>query len=153
MIETIKLRPAVATDLKAVSNLLRDAGLPIDDLRSELLHEFVVAGAQGGGLVGAIGLQRFGEQALLRSLVTDVATRGMGLGRRLLLALEDRARASGIRELWLLTIDADGFFAHHNYNTENRAAAPEVIAGTTEFSALCPATAHLMRKRLGNPAA
>ncbi|MEX0824293.1 MAG: arsenic resistance N-acetyltransferase ArsN2 [Woeseia sp.] len=153
MTETVKLRPAAATDLQDVTELLQDAGLPIDDLRSELLHEFVVAGAQGGGLVGAIGLQRFGETALLRSLVTDVATRGKGLGTRLLRALEDRARASGIRDLWLLTIDADGFFARHNYSAENRTDVPEVIAGTTEFSALCPATAHLMRKRLENPAA
>ncbi|MEX0706648.1 MAG: arsenic resistance N-acetyltransferase ArsN2 [Woeseia sp.] len=153
MTETIKLRPATAMDLQAVSDLLQDAGLPIDDLKSELLHEFVVAGAQGGGLVGAIGLQRFGETALLRSLVTDVATRGKGLGTRLLQALEDRARASGIRELWLLTIDADGFFARHKYSAENRAEVPESVAGTTEFSTLCPATAHLMRKRLENPAA
>ncbi len=153
MTDTVKLRPAAVTDLLAVRHLLEDAGLPIDDLKSELLHEFVVAGAQGGGLVGAIGLQRFGETALLRSLVTDVATRGKGLGTRLLQALEDRARASGIRELWLLTIDADGFFARHNYSSENRAEVPDVIAGTTEFSTLCPATAHLMRKRLEIPAA
>ena len=85
---------------------------------------------------------------LLRSLLVAAPCRGAGLGRRLVAALEASASERKVRELWLLTIDAEHFFARLAYNATARAAAPAAIQASAEFASLCPASAVLMRKSL-----
>ena len=51
-------------------------------------------------------------------------------------------------EIWLLTIDADGFFESLGYGRRERDEAPEAIVGTAEFADLCPASAVLMSRPL-----
>ena len=63
-------------------------------------------------------------------------------------ALEAMARSRGIVELWLLTIDADAWFARLNYLVRERDDAPVDIRNTREFSGLCPGDAVLMSKRI-----
>ncbi len=123
--------------------LLSDAGLPLDDLAVD--HLAFVA-EEDGELHGLIGLERFGEVGLLRSLVVASHSRGRGLGRKLVSALEAHARDCGVAELWLLTIDADAFFERLGYGVRRRDAAPDAIRATAEFSVLCPADAVLMSK-------
>ena len=53
-----------------------------------------------------------------------------------------------ISELWLLTIDADTWFATLGYLTQSRDSAPPAIQSTEEFSSLCPGDAVLMKKLL-----
>ena len=72
-----------------------------------------------------------------------------GLGAKLVAELEGKARRNELRELWLLTIDADTFFARHGYTAMEREHAPAEIQSTAEFSMLCPGDAVLMCKRLG----
>ena len=119
--------------------------LPVEDFVPEHL---VFVAEDADAVVGAIGLEDYGEVGLLRSLVVAEATRGTGLGRRLVAELESYARAGGINEIWLLTIDADAFFARLGYETADRADAPREIRNTAEFSDLCPASATLMFKSL-----
>jgi amino-acid N-acetyltransferase len=97
---------------------------------------------------GVIGLESFENLGLLRSLVVSRAARGSGIGAALVAALEAVCRELGVRELWLLTIDADAFFAKLGYVTRSRDAAPEAIRNTAEFSGLCPGDAVLMSKEL-----
>jgi amino-acid N-acetyltransferase len=59
-----------------------------------------------------------------------------------------RAAAAGVRELWLLTIDADGWFETVEYIHCDRSEAPAAIASTEEFGNLCPGNAFLMKKSL-----
>ncbi len=111
------------------------------------MDAFIVA-TQAGEPVGMIGLEKFGNVGLLRSLVVNEAGRGAGLGARLVTELELRARSEHIDELWLLTIDADPFFAQHGYVVAERDDAPNAIRNTAEFSTLCPGDAVLMCKHL-----
>lgn len=141
----MKLRKPTEQDLGQVVSLLEAAGLPTADLTPAQLA--LIAG-DGDVLLGAIGIENFGSIGLLRSLVVSPDARGTGLGRRLVNALEDSAREAGLRELWLLTIDADPFFRHLGYVVEIRANAPDAIRETAEFSSLCPDDAVLMRKAL-----
>jgi amino-acid N-acetyltransferase len=134
-------------DLDASCNLLVAAGLPVADLTDEHLDDFLVA-EHAAKIVGLIGLERFGAIGLLRSLVVDSSCRRLGLGHALVDALELQARTQRITELWLLTIDADRFFAGFGYVTCDRQIAPEHIANTPEFAGLCPTDAVLMRKHL-----
>ena len=98
--------------------------------------------------VGMIGLESYAECGLLRSLYVDDASRGLGLGSKLVSALEAQVADDGMQELWLLTIDADPFFARHNYEVMQRVDAPTAVQHSAEFSSLCPGDAVLMCKRL-----
>ncbi len=139
------IRNATAADLSFATEQLGAAGLPTGDLTTAHL---ALAADGEAGLAGVIGLERFGDVALLRSLVVSPPARGAGVGRALVQALESSARAQGIRELWLLTIDADVFFSGLGFGERDRTSAPDAIRGSAEFSSLCPADAVLMSKRL-----
>lgn len=145
------IRPAQANDWTSIRRLLEDAGLPADDLDAESLDGFLVAcdpAAPAPGVVGAIGLQAFGRTGLLRSLVVNAGSRGSGIGAELVAALEAQASTAGITDLWLLTIDAEVFFWKLNYRIVERDGAPDAIRATSEFTTLCPSSAHLMHKAL-----
>lgn len=141
----IQLRAPQANDVDRARELLAAEGLPTADLTLERLA--IVAEA-GGELVGFIGLEAFEELGLLRSLLVVKSARGTGLGEQLVDALEVRAGESGIRTLWLLTIDADGWFEKHGYVRQERSLAPPAIQATEEFSSLCPGDAVVMKKDL-----
>jgi amino-acid N-acetyltransferase len=95
-----------------------------------------------------IGLEQFDKLGLLRSLVIDPAVRRSGIGRQLVAALEAKAVARGVAELWLLTIDAEAYFLKLGYEIKERDRAPDVIRETDEFSSLCPGDAIVMKKSL-----
>jgi len=143
----VDIRPARAADFEAVTSLLRDAGLPVEDLAGERMNDFLVA-TSGGSLAGVIGLEAFQQVGLLRSLVVDPDSRAAGVGRRLVAALEAHARRRGLTDLWLLTIDADRYFQALGYLETERHMAPQAIRETAEFSRLCPGNATLMRKTI-----
>ena len=140
------VRPGVAADLRLATAWLTDARLPGADLTPEHMKGFLFAVVDDEP-VGMIGLEQYGDTGLLRSLVVDAAARNDGIGRHLVGALEDLAASRKVKELWLLTIDADQYFGALGYTPVNRADAPEVIRDTVEFSRLCPGDAVLMRKR------
>ena len=128
-------------------SLLRAAGLPAEDFSEKLVGNFLVA-SDGPSVVGGIALEAFADVGLLRSLVVDPGVRSRGVGRLLVSELEAHAGRSGIRELWLLPIDADRFFLGLGYRVQEREQAPDAIRRTAEFSLLCPDNAILMKKRL-----
>ena len=147
----IPIRAGRSHDWPAVRNLLDEAGLPIADLNAESMQHFLIAsgGADAAhSVVGAAALQSSGKVGLLRSLVIASSARSKGLGSRLVREIECQAKAAGITELWLLTIDAAAFFAGHGYEASKRDAAPTAIRETPEFSKLCPDSAVLMFKSI-----
>lgn len=146
---TLRIRPARPADLESAKNLLQEAGLPTADLKAE--HLALVAD-QDGDFLGVVGLESFGEVALLRSLVINTKARGTGIGPALVTALETSCGCDGVREMWLLTIDADPFFRKLGYEVREREDAPPSIQGTEEFSVLCPGDAVLMSKPLARRA-
>ena len=134
-------------DRPGVERLLADAGLPTADLGTAPDLRFHVV-REHGRVVGAIGLERYGTAGLLRSLVVAPGLRGRGLGAELVEALEQDALAAGIETLVLLTQTAETFFARRGYARIERAAAPDGVRASAEFSALCPASATTMIKTL-----
>jgi len=142
------LRQATPLDWPLVRDLLQRADLPVEDLVADRMCDFVVCIDADGILAGAVGIERYGEVALLRSLVVGESARGKGLGGRLVETLETSARERGTRELWLLTNDANDYFAARGFEIRDRADAPDAIRGSAEFSSICPASAVLMSKAL-----
>ena len=147
MRKAISIRPAAAADLEVAREWLAVAALPSDDLTRAHMEGFLLA-LDDDRPVGMIGLEQFGPIGLLRSLVVDPSCRAAGIGRQLVGALEKRAVKRGATELWLLTIDAEDYFAARGYTVRQRVHAPVVIQGTPEYSTLCPGDAVLMSKRL-----
>lgn len=147
MSKSPRIRPATAGDLDLARRWLAAEGLPVDDLDAASMAGFIVA-SDASGPLGMVGLEVFGDCALLRSLVVGPEGRGSGVGRRLVAEIEAVASERGITELWLLTIDADRYFAALGYGEAPRSAAPEPIRATREFAELCPGDARLMRKQL-----
>ena len=139
-------------DVAAVRALLAAAGLPVADLTASSLADFWGCRA-GEELAGAIGLERYGAVALLRSLAVAPDWQGRGLGAALLAHAERAARQRGIAALYLLTATAAAFFARRGYVRIPREAAPPVLQQTAEFAALCPASAVCLTKPLDAPPA
>ena len=147
---TMIIRSATPEDLTQVRRLLDANGLPTQDLDATPI-EFLVA-EDDGQLLGAVGLERFGDAALLRSLVVDAAGRGTGVGGALVEAIEARAAEAGIADLALLTTPAAPFYAQRGWQTVPRDALPAGVHASSEFRSLCPASATAMTKPLKVPA-
>ena len=134
------------TRLSAAS-LLQAAGLPTDDLTDAKLEHFFCAG-EPSAPVGLVGVELYGPDALLRSLVVAPGSRASGIGARLVAHAEAHAAAHGAGSVYLLTTTAERFFAARGYLRSERSTAPDSIRATGEFASLCPVTAVFMVKRL-----
>lgn len=145
----LRLRSADARDGNGIRTLLERNGLPTEDLGSS--HPDFVVAEEGEDLAGAGALERFGTVALLRSVVVALDRRGSGVGRRIVRELEQRARASGVRELVLLTQTAAPFFEHHGYRIVERGKVSPAVQASEEFRSICPVSAICMVKTLVEP--
>ncbi|MEC4718407.1 arsenic resistance N-acetyltransferase ArsN2 [Noviherbaspirillum sp. CPCC 100848] len=141
------LRVATARDLPALRDLLGSAHLPYQDLTVAHLADFLIA-ADEYSIHGVVGLERYGDNALLRSLAVRPGNQFAGLGTQLAAAAEEHARGAGVATLYLLTTTAAGFFERRGYDVIARSEAPATLQKTTEFSSLCPSQAICLRRNL-----
>jgi arsenate reductase len=144
--EGVRYGPATPDDLPAVKALLGSVQLPGEDVGGP--HQTFLLARSGATLVGAVGLERRGEDALLRSLAVAPALQGAGIGSalyRLALAEAERQRT---RALYLLTTTAEGFFARAGFRRIDRSQVPAEVAASAEFRTLCPASAVCMERVL-----
>jgi amino-acid N-acetyltransferase len=116
------LRPAEASDLPSVQQLLRTVSLPWDGLTDFFPSGYVVA-TSAGALVGVAGLEIYGEHGFLRSVAVAPEVRGLGIGVALVRDRMASARTAGLRAIHLLTAD--------------RAAFPAEIRASVLFSHAC----------------
>lgn len=107
------LRVARSEDLAAIDALIRSEGLPAFRTGDFLDTFWVLEGEHG--LAGCVGLEVYGEAALLRSVITSSHIRGQGYGDRLVLKAFEEARARGVKRLYLFTMDKAPFFARHGF--------------------------------------
>lgn len=132
-----------------VQQLLAEAGLPTEDLDDAPGLRLFGLRRDDGQWMAVVGLQLLDAVALLRSLAVAPAECGRGIGARLVATAEAQARRSGRQVLYLLTTGAAAYFERLGYEAVAREEAPEAIRRTRQFTQLCPASAQLMRKRLG----
>jgi amino-acid N-acetyltransferase len=142
----VPLAPARPSDFAELSALLHASGLPLDGLEEHL--ETALVARRDGRLVGCVALEIYGPVALLRSLAIASDLRGEGLGQRLTEAALDLARAAGVKEVFLLTQTAAGFFPRFGFVPAAREQAPPALQQSVEFRSACPASAACMRLTL-----
>lgn len=140
---TLEIADADSADLEAVLALLAEAALPRDGV-AEHFAGFLVARREGR-VVAAVGLERYGPDALLRSLVVAPGHRGRGLGRALTERLVEAARGRGVRHLFLMTETAAPFFAARGFRRVGREEAAAAVGASVELTAVCPQSAVCMR--------
>jgi amino-acid N-acetyltransferase len=142
----VAVRAATGDDHGAVVGLLDAAGLPLAGLTPALADFFVAE--QDGRIVGAVGLERYGPDALLRSAVVAPAARGSGIGVALVKRALEHARHLGVLAIYLLTTTAEQYFPRFGFQRIGREAVPETIKASMEFREACPASAAVMRIEL-----
>lgn len=140
-----EIRPQTCPELSAQ---LAAAGLPVDDLvlPGRRFFRFWDNHAEPIGFAGHEALGPHG--ALLRSLVVMPGQRGRGLARPMVGWLLDQLRREGATEAWVLTTTIADFATRLGFVQVDRAQAPPSLRATRQFSALCPASAVLLRKSL-----
>jgi amino-acid N-acetyltransferase len=127
--------------------LLEAEGLPASDLSDAHLEHFFFAGSDVSP-TGLVGLELYGGNALLRSLVIGASERSKGLGSALVQHVEHYAASRQVRSIYLLTTTAETFFKRLGYERIERSKAPPAIQQTREFASLCPASSAFMVKLL-----
>lgn len=142
----ISFRTALPEDWEAVSELLKEANLPLEGAE-KALENFVLM-EQEGVLAGCAGWERYGEYGLLRSVAIRSEVRGQGLGRQLLRYTLGQARRAFLIDLYLLTTTAPDFFAHEGFLQVGRESVPLSVQESVEFQGVCPESAIVMRLAL-----
>jgi GNAT superfamily N-acetyltransferase len=133
----LTIRDAQAADAERIAGLLTQLGYPTQpgavETRLErlaIVGDRVVVADLDGGAVGLAHLQvapaieRDRTAAKIGALVVDQAHRGQGVGRALVQALEDEARARGCELLFVTTAerrdDAHAFYERVGFERTGR---------------------------------
>lgn len=133
-------------DMPLIAEALTAEGLSSGDLPGAT--QLFVFRETTGGLIGIAGIEPFGAAGLLRSLVVLPPARARAHGSAIVAWMAAEARRRGIAELFLLTTGAAPFFEKLGFRRIARSAVPPDVAGSAEFTALAPANAVAMARRL-----
>ena len=146
MQNTVTITAAESKNKEAIIALLQSENLPVEDLPVNLQHFFIAS--DNGVVIGAIGLEIYEREGLLRSLVVHPGYRKMKIAEELVNEIERLGSAIGIEHIYLLTLTAQGYFTGKGYQLIERKDAPQLLQQSSEFSHACPASATLMKKNL-----
>jgi amino-acid N-acetyltransferase len=127
---------------EAFRSLLRSSGLPADDL--DFNRDLLVGYYEGNELVGTGGLEIYGPYALLRSLSVKMGIRGKAVGSAITEYLLAEAKGRSLKQIYLLTETARGFFLKKGFKDVNREEVPEEVKQSAEYSTLCSQSAAVM---------
>jgi amino-acid N-acetyltransferase len=131
-------------ELGDVLELLKSANLPSVGVAEEFGHYLVARDDES--VIGVCGVELHGQDGLLRSLVVDQSRRSEGVGSQLVRRAEALAHQMGLRDLYVLTVDRERFFARMDYAVCAREAASAPIRESWEFRVGCPGSAVVMKK-------
>lgn len=128
-------------DLDAIEDLLARVALPTEQVVDHL-GDFLVA-RTNGEVLGCVGLEIYGDTAILRSLAVRPDVQGGELGIRLSRSVLERAREHGVRNVVLLTETAEDYFARKlGFETVERSVVPSSVRSSWQFTdAVCQSAA------------
>jgi UDP-N-acetylmuramate: L-alanyl-gamma-D-glutamyl-meso-diaminopimelate ligase len=125
--------PARPADMADICTLLKALDLEWADLRDEDYRNFYVL-INEHGFVGCIGIEVFGEDAVLRSLAVDKASRGHGYGWMLADTAINQTRRRGVKRMYLVTdkIASDFFAEQHGFRVVDLSlVSPDALRSPT----------------------
>jgi len=139
----LHVAPAAAGDLPAILTLLSAEKLITDGVK-EHLGSFVVAKDEGR-VVACSGAEAYQFAALIRSVAVSPEYRSIGLGRRMVREIIDRLSSRGLREFYLLTTNAEGYFKKRGFKPIDRDEIHPQLLASKELQGACPDDAVCMR--------
>jgi amino-acid N-acetyltransferase len=139
----ITITPARAEDLEPIKALLVANELPTAGV-DDHWKTFLVA-RDGEKMIGCGGAEAYQFAALIRSVAVLPEYRSHGVGRKLVRQLLDRLASRGLREFYLLTTTAEGYFKKRGFKTIDRDEVHPQLLSSREFQDACPSTAIAMR--------
>jgi amino-acid N-acetyltransferase len=140
----LRAMPLATFERDGLKAALRRAGLPCEDVEESgpLFWRFDTDDDIPAGFAG---LELHRPDALLRSLVTLPPRRRAGVGRAIVVAVEQEARLRGCDAIYLITQQPD-YFARAGYTALSRDAVPGAIRASSQFhSPICAAAAAMVK--------
>ncbi len=130
------VRRARTSDVKSIRELVKPLANDRVLLEKEAvayyenLQEFFVAEDEAGAVIGCGGLHVMWEDiAEVRTLATDGAWRGKGVGHQILDRLLAEARELGVARVFCLTFEVD-FFLRHGFSVMEEQSPPSTRRST-----------------------
>jgi amino-acid N-acetyltransferase len=150
MAEAVEMNDYEIADvtIDQVRPLLTASALPTDDLDPAKVELLGMRDQRLGSVIACVGLERYGKEALIRSLVVDSDHRGSGYGARLVDAVLHRAKAGASTLVFGVTTDADAYLSRFGFEPIEREVLTGAITTSTQLRGACPDTAIVMRKEL-----
>ena len=143
----IEIKECNNKDRQSIIALLQLENLPVEDLPADLNNFFIALDEDT--VAGVVGLEKYGNCGLLRSLVVDKGYRSEKIGGKLVNQSEETAKALGVTAMYLFTETASDYFAKKGYVTIKREELPADVRKSSEFSHVCPESAIVMQKYIG----
>jgi amino-acid N-acetyltransferase len=133
-------------NVEAIVALLKTNNLPVSDINTGQ-RIFLVA-LSDGKTIGCVAVETYGDAGILRSLAVNNDYRGKGIGQKLVAETENWSRENGLKNLYLLTTTAAGFFSKMGWENTERTSVPESVGKSSEFASICPSIAVCMHKTI-----
>lgn len=143
-----KIRTALANDLAGIKKLLVTVGLPTAGIEDDDIH-FMVAAGNNNEILAVIGMERSGDNGLLRSLACDPEFRQRGIAAELVKVAIAQGRKQGIKRLFLMTQTAEIYLKRFGFKTIERQGIPDDLLEQSALNAACPACSTCMSIVLG----
>jgi arsenate reductase len=123
--------------------MLRSVDLPMPAASVQMLKAYVA-----GELCGCVGYERYGDAAVLHSLVVVREAKSEGVGRALVESLTQRLKQAGAREIFLATQDTTRYFGYLGFEPVPRAAIAAAVLASPNLSSYAEDEATFMRYRI-----
>ena len=123
----ILLRSMMETDLPTVKRLLTEVALSCDHVQAGQQHYFVLEHPQQQLILGAIGLEIYNRDGLLRTFVVERELWNEELGTRCMKILFQYAREKGLQCLYLVALAVAPFFTSLGFVPIDRDALPAAL--------------------------
>ena len=141
----MELTPRIAreNEYRAIMHLLASNQLPTADIYEKNITFFV--GLVGEEIVATIGIERYENEALVRSLCVKEGFKNQTFGAQMLSHLLSFCDTNNIETLYLLTTTAEHYFRRYGFEKIAREEASAAIKQTREFQDICPISAVVMK--------
>lgn len=144
--EEIEILNARSEYLNSVKEILQLNHLPLLGVEDQFSNYFVLQ--LNMEIIGVIGLEIYGDSALIRSFAILPEFQKKGLGTILFQQILEYAQEKKIKNLYALTETAKNFFEKNGFGVVDRKFAPLEIQQSKEYTTICPNSAFFLKRAI-----
>lgn len=144
---SIVIRIAENKDLLPIQRLVAKAGLVEKGIEKQINNFLVVENAKKE-IVGTVGIEKLGEDGLLRSLVIKSENWNGKIGLEFVEIALAFAKQKGVKSLYLLTNSSLPFFEYLGFSILESEDIPEHVKNSSHFSQYVEGVTKVMECKL-----